>query len=554
MKIFISLSLFLCINFSWSFGQFVLQVNSSNPDTCKNDSIKFTARVNSGAITDVIYTWSFGDGSPAESGLNLDTIKHRFTQASGYIVRVDASKGLNSDYVLFPVRMGLKPDFSGTNADRDSLCLGQQIFLTGKTNTFVWNYKIPNTNIETNPILFSNTQQYIKNFDYRIFNKAQLITAATNIDSVGIKLEHSNLSNVKIELKCQNGTSIILKDFGGADRYFGEPVDDEASSLVGVGYEYFWTNTPTFLTMNSYPPGTSLPAGSYTPQQAFSNLIGCPLNGNWEIIVTDNMALDNGFVFANQLKFNASLFPPKWQYNNTYSSSLWSVTSGCEVSSTSLTGVAIATPETQGHFNFKYQVKDNFGCFQDTSFFIFVEPVFFTTNPDPPEVDINVDIEFANKTSWATTFEWDFRDNSPFENSSEVTHAYVKDGYYWAKLTAGTDDGCTDTASVLVIIKIPPSVFDKMPGVFSPNGDAQNDVYFLNETSLKGIQSLECYIYSRWGKKVAEWHSVEEAITGWDGNIKGGPQASPGVYFYYIKAVGYDGITYTKEGAFHLFR
>jgi gliding motility-associated-like protein len=366
-------------------------------------------------------------------------------------------------------------------------------------------------------------------------------------------MEHSNTSNLKIELKCPDGKSVILKNYGGPDKYFGVPVDDEGSNLAGTGYQYTWSNNSSFGSINTITPsGTTYQAGSYAPEQPFSNLIGCPLNGIWELTVTDNQNLDNGFAFAAQMQFDPAILPLKWEFNNSYSSPNWF---GSGVSSTSGSGLATAIPQLTGGINYSFRVKDNYGCTQDTSkILVTVAAPTFTTSIDPPTGDFPLEIAFKNTTSWATKFQWDFGDGSEKITIENPTYTYKKNGNFIAKLIAGTSDGCTDTADVTVVITIPKSVFDKMPGVFSPNGDGQNDFYSLKSTSLEGINTLDCWIYSRWGVTVAEWHSIDDAVKGWDGNINGGPEASPGVYYYYIKAVGYDNQVYEKKGAFHLFR
>jgi len=101
-------------------------------------------------------------------------------------------------------------------------------------------------------------------------------------------------------------------------------------------------------------------------------------------------------------------------------------------------------------------------------------------------------------------------------------------------------------------ITIPDPVFNEPANVFTPNNDGINDYFKLD---VEDLASLEGWVYSRWGKTVCRWKSVEEAQTGWDGKIKGSnTDAVAGVYYYYIKAVDYFGEEIVKKGAVHLFR
>ncbi|HQF11418.1 MAG TPA: gliding motility-associated C-terminal domain-containing protein, partial [Paludibacteraceae bacterium] len=55
---------------------------------------------------------------------------------------------------------------------------------------------------------------------------------------------------------------------------------------------------------------------------------------------------------------------------------------------------------------------------------------------------------------------------------------------------------------------------------------------------------------NRWGRMVYHWNDPQK---GWDGTI-GGKKAPVGAYFYVIKAVGADGIKYSKKGDINLLR
>ncbi|HLW40157.1 MAG TPA: gliding motility-associated C-terminal domain-containing protein [Brumimicrobium sp.] len=64
-----------------------------------------------------------------------------------------------------------------------------------------------------------------------------------------------------------------------------------------------------------------------------------------------------------------------------------------------------------------------------------------------------------------------------------------------------------------------------IPNVFSPNGDGENDVYYI--TSM-GLEEFELIILNRWGNVVFESNDPNE---GWDGTFNGAP-CTEGVYFY----------------------
>jgi hypothetical protein len=77
----------------------------------------------------------------------------------------------------------------------------------------------------------------------------------------------------------------------------------------------------------------------------------------------------------------------------------------------------------------------------------------------------------------------------------------------------------------------------------------------------QSLRYISVDIFSRSGKKVYTFLGDSERLRqwrGWDGNINNTSiQASPGIYFYLIKALGWDSITYDgKEyrGTLYLYR
>lgn len=172
------------------------------------------------------------------------------------------------------------------------------------------------------------------------FPVGQTITDINQIVSICATMEHSYANDLDIVIQAPNGAQVQLKNngpTGGAINAcnLGEPVasgpvDNWNNSDItpGIGYEYCWNATPTYAAMSDIidpnPPGPPpqytyttqvgntytdyyLPAGSYTPAQSFAGLLGAPLNGTWSLIVTDNYALDNGYIFDWSISLAADI-------------------------------------------------------------------------------------------------------------------------------------------------------------------------------------------------------------------------------------------------------
>jgi hypothetical protein len=97
-----------------------------------------------------------------------------------------------------------------------------------------------------------------------------------------------------------------------------------------------------------------------------------------------------------------------------------------------------------------------------------------------------------------------------------------------------------------------------IPNVFTPDGDGYNETFMVDSKSLRFI-SVE--VFSQSGLKVYGFSGEGESLknwTGWDGNINNSSRkATPGIYYYIIRALGWDDIKYdSKEyrGFVYLYR
>lgn len=161
-----------------------------------------------------------------------------------------------------------------------------------------------------------NGDTYTTSINVTGFPTNATLAAATDFQSVCLNMEHSYLGDLDIQLTCPNGTTVDLVQSIGigipGSTFLGDAADGTLGT-PGVGWVYCWTPTPTFGTMdfeatagNTVPVtlGNALPAGDYTSVESLGNFVGCPMNGDWTITVTDNFAIDDGFIFDWGVNFN----------------------------------------------------------------------------------------------------------------------------------------------------------------------------------------------------------------------------------------------------------
>ncbi len=150
------------------------------------------------------------------------------------------------------------------------------------------------------------------------FEEGEVVQSGEDIQICAV-MEHSWMRDLDISLICPDGKSVLLREHIGhigSEVLLGEPVDGDADPVIpGVGYTYCWVTNDSLLTWNQYypwettPGGVTLPAGDYSPEESFDNLIGCPLNGTWTLRIADLWAADNGVLFDWSMTLNGKSYP-----------------------------------------------------------------------------------------------------------------------------------------------------------------------------------------------------------------------------------------------------
>jgi hypothetical protein len=72
----------------------------------------------------------------------------------------------------------------------------------------------------------------------------------------------------------------------------------------------------------------------------------------------------------------------------------------------------------------------------------------------------NTTVSFANNSTGASTYSWNFGDGSPLETVSNPSHTYTTPGIYTATLTARNAAGCSETTNVVITVENVTSVIN----------------------------------------------------------------------------------------------
>ena len=196
-----------------------------------------------------------------------------------------------------------------------------------------------------------------------------------------------------------------------------------------------------------------------------------------------------------------------------------------------------------------FRANDMFGIEQkDEIMYRTIIPYATISAPVLPESDPTsapVPVKFTYKPYNATIYEWHFGDGDSIVYNLEnlppdtIKHTYYtpKKSGYQVVLTVTSMNGCVYTADPVRITVDDPLL--EAPNVFTPNGDTTNDYFKPHAVSLR---KFEITIFTRTGQRVYRYRGDDlRDWLGWDGRIENtGKEAAEGVYFYVIKAIGWD--------------
>lgn len=377
-------------------------VNGDTPDSirvCVGDVVSFDGSASFAApgFNIAEYEWNFMDGTIDNT--SGSTTSHSFSAPGQYQVQLtltdDNTDNVCNNLNVVPLKVYVSnyPTFIDFPSDT-TICLGESVNLTGIANfgdyDSTWT-GFPQSNAVDDgclPDTLLGISQTIP-LTYAQFDPSATVQNINDIQNICINMEHSYMGDLVIQLTCPNGTTINLQTQGGGGTQIGVPdpadnVDCPNQTGIGTGWNYCWdataTDTWTDWVNAQAGWGLTLPQGTYASADPLTNLIGCPLNGQWQITVIDNWAADDGTIFEFGVTFDPSFYPNIIQFTNTVGegpdSSYWDMTDPWITANTADLNNITVTPGASGTFDYNYYVVNNFGCDFDSTISITV-----TDNP-----------------------------------------------------------------------------------------------------------------------------------------------------------------------------
>jgi gliding motility-associated-like protein len=325
------------------------------------------------------------------------------------------------------------------------------------------------------------------------------------------------------------------------------------SYSIPVKTEAGVTSTASGLAEGGYKVSISDGSGYSTDLYAWVNLDKPFANAALMNFTCDYVALDGTKAPDNFNYYDPSTGIPRRLPNGV--KHLWSSTPASAIPYPDLEIDPVTFSPPLVDVTYTLQVTDSFGCSSSSSFDYKSIHVKADFTAEPTQGEAPLEVTFTDKSVRAFHYTWKFGDDSISVLPDPGTHTYYVPGVYYAVLTIESELTCTDTDSIKITVD-PSSL--QIPNVFTPNDDGINDFFIPEKKSLRYV-SLQIYAksghrvysYEGEGEKLQEWQ-------GWDGKVNNSERrATPGTYYYVMRAVGYDDIEYKgKEyrGALYLFR
>jgi len=340
----------------------------------------------------MFYSWDFGDGS---SDLTSGPfVSHVYEAPGTYQATLTVTDDNNCSSGQSQEMQVVIIPYPVFNLGFDEeICLVQTVLLDGGSVLATpWPILPPQVLEGTTHVANGAQNTYSTSLVFDSFEPDAVLENCNDLLGVYVNMEHSFLGDLRIQLECPNGTSINILNHpnGGGARFLGEAVDDPQDlpgiDVPGVGYTYEWTPEATNGNLNAQPENlvtyitttgalhtaNIVPAGTYQPSASLCNFIGCPLNGPWTLTITDNASGDDGHVFYWGMDINPYLFQGFPLVTPVIGLSADSVLwSGSNLSNFTPDGVVVEfAPDTVGLYTFTFSGVNNYGCQQDTTFFI----------------------------------------------------------------------------------------------------------------------------------------------------------------------------------------
>ncbi|MBN9293624.1 MAG: gliding motility-associated C-terminal domain-containing protein, partial [Flavobacteriia bacterium] len=470
-----------------------IAVTPSNSSVCQGDQVILTA---TGGVN---YTWTPATGLNTATGATVTATPSATTT---YIVTGASSAGCTGTSQAV-VTVNSYPNL--TVSPDVTVCLGTPVTLTASgAATYTWS---PTTGLTSG----SGATVTANPSATTTYTVSATSNGCTSTESVTVTVNPLPVVNAGPDQTVCQGSKVTLNATGAVS--------------------YSWSDGVTNLV-----PFTADTTRTYTVTGISAD--GCTNTDYVTVVVTG----------APEVAFTAGRItgcvPLHIQFENLSqgaTSYLWSFGDGA----TSTLEDAFHDYEQNGCFDVTLTAYNGYGCStavkMDSMICTLPSPTAAFVASTYEITNVINEVQFNNMSEGATSYKWYFGDETGYSTKEHPKYTYDPNIFrnYNVMLVATNQDGCTDTARV--VIRMTEDVVFYVPNSFTPDGDNYNNIF--KPVFVEGFDAFEyeMLIFDRWGEVIFETHDINY---GWDGTylFNGGKLCQDGTYVWKItvKKTGVD--------------
>jgi gliding motility-associated-like protein len=447
---------------------FVITINplptivANDVTVCEGGTIAVNA---SGAAT---YSWSPATYLSSATGSSVNFVNGVTTNYT--VSGTDVNGCVNTDLVTVTVN-GNAPIDAGPDV---AICIGSSVTLNASgATTYAWDNGV------SNGIPFTPT---VGTITYTVIGTT---LGCTSTDQVVVTVNPLPVVFAGNNVIVCEGSTVTLTG-SGANTYTWNPVISNGIAFI-----------PTLGTTTYTVTGTSA-AGCINTDQVDVIVGPVPV-----VSFTPDVTIGCAPLTVNLTNTTANSADCVWSISNGI------VLTGC--------GTVPVTFTQGGCYDVTLTTTSNNGCVGTltSTNLICVEALPIASfNPSSNVLStLNTEVLFTNTSTGATSYLWNFGDESPSSNETNPTNIYPGEpGTYQVMLVAYSPLGCTDTAYTTIIIY--EELIFYIPNTFTPDDDNFNPIFQPVFTAGFDPYDFTLLIFNRWGEIIFESH---DASIGWNG-------------------------------------
>lgn len=318
-------------------GDLTVDFDASN--SYSNDSFTITR-----------YEWNWGDGTTSVTPTPITS--HTFPDDPGiYTVSLKVRTGntgtdplgcLSSNTAVKLVRVLPPPNFDGTTEGPIDLACGESVTLTGiASSQIITQEPPPNVGSEIS-LPDGDGVSYYSYLDLTGYFPPGATLSADCFPEIMIELEHSFAGDLWIDLIAPTGEEVRLFNgygpFGG--QKFGYCVNGADNQQPGCVAPYHivnsgginwgaaagytnYTQTCTAYSGTCESGDYFLQGATFNSSESFNELLGAELNGVWILKISDEWAIDDGFISSWSISFPGDCYTDLETETPLLSGGLW---------------------------------------------------------------------------------------------------------------------------------------------------------------------------------------------------------------------------------------